>query len=424
MTAEMFWYAVVLAALAVYVVLDGYDLGIGVLTFAERDPARRRRMIDLVATMWDGNETWLLVSVVGVWAGFPLLFASAVPHLYVGIIAMLVLLAVRGFSFEMQASSPAYDRLWGTLFGVASGLVAFVQGTMAGALLKGVTPFGQLTGSIDPLGFLDFFTVCSGLAVVALYSLAGAAWLVHRTDGGLGAWARRAGHFLVPLAAVLIVLAGVLYFTTDRDLASTHHPATAAALVLTVVACLLTAGAFFAFGRSGRDWLPFVCVAGATVCGTAAVPLGLYPIVLPPGMTLHEASAPSSTLHFVIGWMGAFLVLFAVYTVWAYRVFRGKFAGDDVEKAIPLGAVAMGGGNARAVAPPLPWPARVLAVVLVTALWAGALLVAQMTFTAYSEWGNWVSVFALAVVLLAAWVLAGRREPRPDAADPAAAAQE
>ncbi|MFJ2828400.1 cytochrome d ubiquinol oxidase subunit II [Streptomyces sp. NPDC087263] len=421
MTVESIWYAVILAALAVYVVLDGYDLGIGVLTFAERDPARRRRMIDLVATMWDGNETCLLISAVGVWAGFPLLFASAVPHLYLGIIAMLVLLAVRGFSFEMQASSPTYDPLWGTLFGIASGLVAFIQGTMAGALLKGVTPIGQLTGSISPLGFLDTFTLCSGLAVVALYSLAGAAWLVHKTDGELGVSAGRAGRFLVPVTAVFLVLAGVLYFASDRNLAATHHPATAVALVLTVVACLLTAGAFFAFRRRGREWLPFVCVVAATVCGTAAVPLGLYPIVLSPGMTLNEASAPSGTLHFVLGWMGGFLVLFAAYTVWAYRVFRGKFAGYDVEKAIPLGSVAMGGGHVRAVAPPLPWPARILAVVLVVALWAGALLIAQMTFTAYSEWGNWAAVFALALVMVAAWVLAGRREPQPDAADPAAA---
>ncbi|MEV7343814.1 cytochrome d ubiquinol oxidase subunit II [Streptomyces sp. NPDC093544] len=421
MTAELIWYAVILAALAVYVVLDGYDLGIGVLTFAERDPARRRRMIDLVATMWDGNETWLLVSVVGVWAGFPLVLASALPHLYLGVIAMLVLLAVRGFSFEMQASSPAYDPLWGTLFGIASGLVAFIQGTMAGALLKGVTPIGQLTGSISPLGFLDGFTICSGLAVVALYSLAGSAWLAHKTDGELGVSARRTGQFLVPVTAALLVLAGVLYFTLDQHLASAHHPATVVALVLAVVACLLAAGAFFAFRRPGRDWLPFVCVALATVCGTAAVPLGLYPIVLPDGMTLKEASAPSSTLHFVLGWMFGFLVLFAAYTVWAYRIFRGKFAGYDTEKAIPPGSVAMGGGHLRTVTPPLPWPARIVAVVLVVALWVGALLIAQMTFTAYSTWGNWVAVFALAVVMLAAWVLAGRREPRPDAADPATA---
>ena len=180
-----FWMIVIVFALLLYVVLDGYDLGIGVLTLFQPDAARRRQMVEVVGNVWDGNETWILLIAMGLWGGFPDAYATALPGLYIPLVVMLFALIFRGFSVEMTLHRAASDRAWTRLFGIGSLVAAFAQGVLFGGLLCGVTVHDQrFAGATwDFLG--HGYGVLTGLPTVALFCLAGAAMLQAKTVGVL-----------------------------------------------------------------------------------------------------------------------------------------------------------------------------------------------------------------------------------------------
>jgi cytochrome d ubiquinol oxidase subunit II len=173
-----FWLIVIVVALLAYVILDGYDLGIGVLTLFQQDAARRHRMIEVVGNVWDGNESWLILLAMGLWGGMPDAYATALPGLYLPLLVMI-------FAVEMTLQRGASDRTWSRLFGIGSFVAAFAQGVLFGGLLCGVTVrHGVFAGAT-----WDFFghgyAVLTGLLAVTLFSLAGAARLQAKTDGAL-----------------------------------------------------------------------------------------------------------------------------------------------------------------------------------------------------------------------------------------------
>jgi len=182
---QFFLMIVVVSALLIYVLLDGYDLGIGVLTLFQPDAARRRQMLEVVGNVWDGNESWLILLAMGLWGVMPDAFATALPGLYIPLLVMIFGLIFRGFAVEMTLHRALSDRTWTRLFGVGSLVAAFAQGVLFGGLLCGVTVRHQLFAGATWDFFGHGYGVLTGLVTVTLFALAGAAMLQAKTGGAL-----------------------------------------------------------------------------------------------------------------------------------------------------------------------------------------------------------------------------------------------
>jgi cytochrome d ubiquinol oxidase subunit II len=348
-----FWMIIVAFALIVYVVLDGYDLGIGVLTLFQPDAARRRQMVEVVGNVWDGNESWLILLAMGLWGGLPDVYATALPGLYIPLLVMLFALIFRGFAVEMTLHRAASDRTWTRLFGVGSLVAAFAQGVLFGGLLCGVTVRNQLFAGAtwDFLG--HGYGVLTGLVTVTLFCLAGAAMLQAKTGETLR---DQMAGLVRPLT--LVTVSGVALS------AALLPVATSAQLRLDGVdrwlpfgyAVLVAIGGFWtAYRRAGRapDLIPFLAVSAAEVAGLVALLALYFPQLVPPSVTLYSAGASRETLDFLVIAIGVFAPGTIAYHAYSNWVFRGRQPLDDgadadgrhaAPSAVP-GPQAAKGGN-------------------------------------------------------------------------------
>jgi cytochrome d ubiquinol oxidase subunit II len=346
-----FWLIVIVFALLAYVILDGFDLGVGVLTLFQRDTARRRRMIEVVGNVWDGNESWLILLAMGLWGGLPGAYATALPGLYLPLLVMIFALIFRGFAVEMTLQRGVADRTWARLFGIGSVVAAFAQGVLFGGLLCGVTVrHGVFAGTA-----WDFFghgyAVLTGLLTVTLFSLAGAARLQAKTDGALR---DQMGAIVRPLTLATVggaaVSAGLLPVATSAHLrlggVDRWLPFGYAVLVA-------AAGFWTAYRRAGRtpDWIPFAAVAAAEAAGLVALLALFYPQIVPPSVTLYSSAASRETLDFLVIAIGVLLPLTIAYHAYANWVFRGRQPPDDA--VVPRGP-ATARAVIRSVAPGRP----------------------------------------------------------------------
>lgn len=214
------WLLVVLFSLMLYVVLDGYDLGVGVLLLFAHGDQHRKEMIELIATSWDGNESWLVLVGMGLFAGFPAAYSTLLPALYAPIILMLLALIFRGVSFEFQAQARGYRRGWGRAFAVGSLVAAFCQGVIFGSLVEGIpVTAGHFSGTA--FGFLQGFSLLTGVLFVCLYSLTGASWLNDKTAGALAASMKQKGRILAVVVTILYVVTMILAPLTSQVFART-----------------------------------------------------------------------------------------------------------------------------------------------------------------------------------------------------------
>jgi cytochrome d ubiquinol oxidase subunit II len=317
-----FWMAVVLLSLLAYVILDGYDIGIGTLTLFERDSGTRRDMLDVVGNVWDGNESWLILLAMGLWAGFPDAYAAALPGLYLPVCLMLCALIFRGFAIEMALHRPGFDRVWGRLFGVGSLVTAFAQGVVFGGLLSGITVVDHRFAG-RPWDFLGHgYALLTGCAAVLLYTWAGAAQLQAKLDVDKRRRATRQVRLLtgpVVLASVLsacllpIASNGRLRLDgVDRWLPFGYG-------------LLIAIGAFYAAwrwaGRSPKQVSFFAAVA-AQIGGMLALVSLYFPQLVPPSVTIYSAAAGRNTLVFLtvmIGIIGPGTVGYGIYAHWVFR---------------------------------------------------------------------------------------------------------
>jgi cytochrome d ubiquinol oxidase subunit II len=319
-----FWMIVIVFALLAYVVLDGYDLGIGVLTLFQPDAARRRQMVEVVGNVWDGNESWLILVAMGLWGGMPDAYATALPGLYIPLLVTIFALIFRGFSVEMTLHRAASDRTWTRLFGVGSLVAALAQGAAFGGLLCGVTVRNQLFAGATWDFFGHGYAVLTGLVTVALFVLAGAAMLQAKTGGPLR---DQMAGLIRPLT--LITVSGVA-------LAAALLPvATSAQLRLNGVdrwlpfgyAVLVAVGGFWtAYRRAGRapDLVPFLAVSAAEIAGMVALLALYFPQLVPPSVTLYSAAPSRDTLAFLVIAISIFLPGTIAYHVYSNWVFRGR----------------------------------------------------------------------------------------------------
>lgn len=331
------WMAFVFLALAMYIVLDGYDLGIGMLTLVIRDDDDRRAMYQLVAQAWDGNESWLVLIALSLWAGVPLVVGVALPALYVVLVPMLWSLILRGVSIEFVAQQGVWNRRWGFVFAAGSLLSAFCQGAAFGGLVAGL-PVRRATFAGGPFTFLHHgYAVLSGVTAIMLYAVAATAWVHLKSDGDLRRRVDRIGRVALPALAVgtaaswlLAPVAGSLVL---------HPTESARPPVWITGAIILAAGLVFAFttlsDRGGRraGWLPMAAVLAIDGGGLLLAGGLLYPEIVPPSVTVHQAASPHSSLLFLIIGVGLFIPVIFAYQSYGFWVFRAKV---DIEPQEPV----------------------------------------------------------------------------------------
>jgi cytochrome bd ubiquinol oxidase subunit II len=319
-----FWMLVIVVSLLAYVVLDGYDLGIGVLTLFERDATDRRIMLEVIGNVWDGNESWLIMLAMGLWGGFPDAYATALPGLYLPLIVMIFGLFFRGFAIEMALHRPLSDRIWTRLFGAGSLVTAFTQGVLFGGLLAGLTVRNAEFAGATWDFFGHGYAVLTGLATVVLFCLAGAARMQAKAEGELR---RKMAAAVRPLT--LGTVAAVLLSAALLPVVTSAH------LYLGGVdrwlpfgyAVLVAAGGFWiAFWRAGRtpDGVPFLGVVAAETAGMVALVALFFPQIVPPVVTIYSAAASRETLDFLAIMVGVLVPVTIAYHAFANWVFRGR----------------------------------------------------------------------------------------------------
>lgn len=319
------WFVLILLCVLMYVVLDGYDLGIGIATLFERDARRRHEMLELVAVAWDGNETWLVLLGVALWAGFPLAFGTILPHAFLPLIVMLFALIARGVSVEMVSQRPPAPG-WEKAFGIGSLVAALAQGVAAGTLATDLAiTGGAYNGSA--FGVLSWYSVLTALAVAAGYLALGYAYTKWKTTGELRAEAGRRG---ILAAAVTVVLGAACLGAVNATAAPLNLVAPVRAGGFAWLIAVAVAGAAMAAvtlrPASRYDALPMCGLAIAVVATFLAVVVARYPVLVPPALTVYNAASPNSTFDFLAVGVGMNVPLILFYNWYAHYAFRGKRA--------------------------------------------------------------------------------------------------
>jgi len=333
-----FLMIIVVSSLLAYVILDGYDLGIGVLTLFQRDAARRRRMLQVVGNVWDGNETWLILLAMGLWGGMPDAYATALPGLYLPLLVMVFGLIFRGFAIEMALQRPGSDRTWTRLFGAGSLVTAFAQGVLFGGLLTGITVRHQLFAGATWDFFGHGYAVLTGLVTVTLFCLAGAARLQTKTDGVLRD--QMAG---IVRRLTLVTVSGVTVSAALLPVATSARLQLGAVdrwLPFGYAVLVAAAGFWTAWRRAGRtpDGIPFAAVTAAEAAGLVALVALYYPQLVPPSVTLYSSAASRQTMAFLVIAICVIIPGTIAYHAYANWVFRGRQPLDD--GAVPSGRLA------------------------------------------------------------------------------------
>jgi cytochrome d ubiquinol oxidase subunit II len=324
----LIWTALLAFAIFYYVVFDGFDLGVGILHGFAPDPAWRPVMMQSIAPVWDGNETWLVFGGLGLLAAFPLAFAIMIPAVYFPILVMLLALAFRGVAFEFRFKHPLAARFWDRGFSVGSTIATFAQGLVLGSYIQGFRVDGRhFVGT--SMEWLSMFSLSIGLALTFGYGLLGSCWLVFKTDGALQQWARRTAGFC--LIAVLVAIAGVSVWTPLAHPSIAHRwfswPNIAWLAPVPAVTTLL-AWIVWQSLRRGYQLVPFLAAIGLFLMAFVGLGISLWPTIVPYQYTLWEAASSPKTQGFLLIGTLALLPVILGYTGWSYWVFRGKVRGD------------------------------------------------------------------------------------------------
>jgi len=321
----LIWAGVLGVAVAMYVILDGFDLGLGILFPFTKNEEERNQMMNSVAPFWDGNETWLVLGGGGLLAAFPLAYAILMPAFYLPVIAMLLGLIFRGVAFEFRWIGRTSKAFWNFAFAAGSLVAALSQGVILGALIQGVkVQNGAFAG-----GHFEFatpFTALCGAAVATGYALLGATWLIMKTEGEVARRARKQAKGL--LIAVLLFMAIVSLWTPLAFPRIAERWFTLPNFIFFSPVPLVTAVVAFAAWR----WLsderhqitPFLCAIALFFLGYSGLVISNFPYLVPPTLTVWQtAAAPASQIFLLLGTLFMLPVILG-YTAFVYWIFRGK----------------------------------------------------------------------------------------------------
>jgi cytochrome d ubiquinol oxidase subunit II len=323
------WTVILGLGVFFYVMLDGFDLGVGILYgFAPHTPARNLVM-NSIAPIWDGNETWLVLGIIGLLAAFPLAFAIIVPAVYFPILVMLLALVFRGTAFEFRFRDSEHRTFWDHAFCYGSAVATFAQGVVLGAFIQGFEVEGRhfVGSSFDCFTPFSLFT---GVALLFGYGLLGAGWLILKTEGELQAWARRWGFRCFIGVGLAVAVVSVWTPLADPKIAERWFswPNIAFLAPVPLITAALAIWEWRALRSSSAEVSPFaaaICLFAMSYLGVA---ISLWPMIVPHHFTLWEAaSAPSTQAFLAVGTL-FLLPVILMYTGWSYWVFRGKVRAD------------------------------------------------------------------------------------------------
>ena len=322
-----YWVFVLALSILLYVLLDGFDLGIGILFGLTRDEAKRRGMMAAVAPVWDGNETWLVVSGVVLWGAFPIVYATLFSAFYLALLLMLAGLILRGVAFEFRYKAERMRPVWDFGFSGGSFVAAFIQGTMVGALVQGLpVANGHYIGG--EFGWVSPFALICGVGLCLGYTLLGACWLVRKSQGEL----RESAYRLIPYLSIglfvfLIVVFGYALAENLRVISRwLERPYLFVFPAIGAVAAIILALSV----RTRRDGLPFYMVSLIFIAAFGTLAISFWPYMIPFSITIAEAAGPHSSLAFMFWGAGLFVFpLMLIYTVITYSVFRGKVGSSE-----------------------------------------------------------------------------------------------
>ena len=323
------WAAIIGLGVFLYVTLDGFDLGIGLLFPFIESKGDRQVMLNTVAPVWDGNETFLVFGGAGLYCAFPIVYSTVLPANYLPLILMVVGLIFRGAAFELRAKANRTRNLWDLAFIGGSALAAFCQGIVLGSLLQGTTIVdGRFAG--DAFDWLSPFSVFCGLGVLVTYATLGCAWLIMKTEGELQSTMRL---LMRPLVGVLLLVMGIVSLWTVIGLPSVAHRwfgsgnlAWFLPVPILVVVCVWQ---IFRSVRLHHDATPFVLTLALCFLGYTGLLISIWPNIVPPSLTIWQASSSRSSQLFALVGTVIVLPIILVYNAMQYRVFHGKVHEGD-----------------------------------------------------------------------------------------------
>jgi cytochrome d ubiquinol oxidase subunit II len=326
----LIWFGLIATAIFLYILLDGFDLGVGVLfPFAPTDQCRDR-MMNSIAPFWDGNETWLILGGGGLFAAFPLAYAVMMPALYVPVIIMLLGLIFRGVAFEFRfKASEKSRRIWDYSFHFGSLTAAFMQGVIIGAIVQGIKVQGRAYagGAFD---WLNAYSVTTGLALIFGYGLLGATWLIMKTDGETQDWARKCTSYMLGYVGIALAIVSISMPVMNAQIRNLWFSLPNFFFLLPIpVASLIMIIAIWRDVHAGKEYRPFFLSLGVFLTGYLGIAISMWPYVVPFEITFRQAAAaPESQSLLLVGTI-FLLPLVLAYSGYCYYIFRGKASHES-----------------------------------------------------------------------------------------------
>lgn len=321
---SVIWAAVIGFGIIMYVILDGFDLGIGILFPWVKSQAHKDIMMHSIAPLWDGNETWLVLGGAGLFAAFPRAYATVLSALYLPLILFLVGLILRGVAFEFRFKTLKHKYIWDYSFALGSILATFMQGILLGHFVEGL-PFNNGRYAGTAYSWLTPFSLMTGLAMVFGYALLGATWLIMKTEDELQRWCNKIARKLIWVLLFFVVLVSLWTPMMQPEIASRWFswPNILYLSPVPVHTVLLALGLFWSL-RTRHEIMPFICSIGLFILSYTGLAISLWPYVVPRTMTIWDAASPPDSQLFTLTGVLFLLPIILAYTLHSYWVFRGK----------------------------------------------------------------------------------------------------
>lgn len=319
----VFWAGLIAFAVIMYVILDGFDLGIGILFPFVPKHDDRTLMMDSIAPVWDGNGTWMVFGAALLYGAFPVAYSTLLPILYIPIVIMLIAMVFRGITFEFRAKAHKYPIIWEAGFVIGSTTVAFCQGLILGSFVQGYGTTKLIeTGHA---AWLTPFGLMTGIGVVAGYALLGATWLIMKTEGELQNKMRKIARYLLPFIIVGVAIVSIWTPLVDKDIAERWFslPNFFYLLPMPLMTAALCVFAMYSLVKNHETW-PFLATLGIFILSYLGLCISMFPYIVPRSLTVYQAITPIKSLEFLFYGVALCLPLLIGYTAYAYYIFRGK----------------------------------------------------------------------------------------------------
>jgi len=327
---SIIWFVIIIFSTLMYIIMDGFDLGIGILFPFNKDPVERDMMVNTVAPVWDGNETWLILGGAALYGAFPLAYSVITSALAAPLTIMLIGLIFRGVAFEFRFKATEEHRpFWDKAFIGGSFLATFSQGVVLGAFINGFEVTNR-TYSGPELAWLTPFSLFCGVGLVLAYALLGSTWLIMKTEHELH---RKMTALTRPLLLGLLVVIAIVSIWTPLQHADIMHrwftlPNLFWFLPVPVLVLVASWGLLRALKRHAH-YTPFLLTLALVFLGFTGLGISVWPNIIPPTITIWDAASPPQSQGFML--VGGLLIIpvILVYTFWSYYVFRGKIKPDE-----------------------------------------------------------------------------------------------